>query len=73
MLLNGGTKMINATLIHETNDNIVIDSIICPHCGAEMPRMLMDDPHRICGKSYICYNCGAEEVVSPEIEEEMLV
>jgi hypothetical protein len=37
-----------------------------------MVRNAMDNPNTIYGRSYICYNCGAEEIVSPEINEEEL-
>ena len=61
--------MINATVIRPKTDNIAIDSVTCPRCGSEMVRSKIDNPHDICGRTYICYNCGIEDVISPEIEE----
>ncbi len=61
--------MLNAVLLNEAND-VAVDTYTCPCCGSEMMRSLMDNPRTIYGRSYICYNCGHDEYVSPELEEE---
>lgn len=55
----------------KTDNDVAIDSIICPHCGSEMVRNKMDNPYTIHGRSYICNVCGADEIVSPNVEEEI--
>lgn len=55
----------------KTDNDVAIDSVVCPHCGSEMVRNKMDNPYTIHGRSYICHVCGAEEFVSPNTEEEI--
>ena len=49
---------------------IAIDYVICPHCGSQMIRNKMDNPYSIDARSYICENCGADEIVNSSTEEE---
>jgi predicted RNA-binding Zn-ribbon protein involved in translation (DUF1610 family) len=65
--------MLNATVINlpENDEDIVIDHVICPHCGSEMVRNKMDNPYTINGRSYVCESCGADEIISPCTEEEI--
>ena len=53
----------------KTENDVAVDSVFCPHCGGEMLRYKMDNPYTIYGRHYVCYTCGAEEFISPEIEE----
>ncbi len=63
--------MINATVINlPDEDKFATDTILCPHCGSQMLRNKMDNPYTIHGRSYICESCGAEEIISPEIDED---
>lgn len=64
--------MLNATVINVPEEKeVAIDYVICPHCGSQMIRNKMDNPCSIQGRSYICENCGADEIVSPTTEEEI--
>lgn len=64
--------MLNATIINVPEETeIAIDYVICQHCGSQMVRNKMDNPYTIHGKSYICENCGADEIISNPTEEEI--
>lgn len=52
--------------------DVAIDSIFCPHCGSEMIRNPMGNPYTIHGVEYICFNCDATEIRSPQTEEERM-
>jgi transposase len=61
--------MLNAVLLNES-ENVAVDTYTCPCCGSEMVRYAMDNPNTIYGRTYVCHNCGHDEIVSPELEEE---
>lgn len=64
--------MLNAIVINvPEEENIAIDYVICPHCGSQMVRDKMDNPYSIQNRSYICENCGADEIVNALTEEEI--
>lgn len=60
------------TIKEKDMTDVAIDSIFCQHCGSEMVRCKMDNPSTIYGRIYQCHNCGAEEIVSPPTEEEIM-
>ena len=64
--------MLNATVINvpEEQEDIAIDYVVCPHCGSQMIRDRMDNPYSIQSRSYVCENCGADEIVNAPTEEE---
>lgn len=64
--------MLNAIVINVPDESeVAIDYVICPHCGSQMVRNKMDNPYSIQNRSYICENCGANEIVNALTEEEI--
>ena len=56
----------------KTDNDIAVDSVLCPHCLSEALRSRMDNPYTIHGKIYVCGNSHSEIIVSPALEEELV-